>query len=288
MKRVLIVLILLIVIWLGYTVVVNGFENESLNLKIAGYKDIEKDSEVMTTELAAYDRKNKTEYDLAISDLNSAITKYKSTKDNYYKLVEEMGVAEETEEEEEPLVLPQKEVYDLDFLWTNIGLYAKKEGVEVTLQIEKDAMTANNTSLGYTNCNLKFNAKGDYIAITNFIDSIEADDMLGFEIRDFKMSTKEGNFVIYDVPLNNETLLEVTSQQNTTQNADGTANTANGTVGNETVSPDGNATSNTTNNTVDNSVTNTTTNEVSNNSTNNTSNNVANNTSNNTANNSVQ
>ena len=286
MKRVLIILILLVFIWLGYTIVVKGFSNETLKLKIAGYKEIQEDSETMATELAAYDRKNKTEFDTALSDLSSAITRYKKTKENYYSLVEEMGIVDEEEEQEDVVVVPQKEVYDMGYLWTQVGLYAEKEGVEVTLTVEKDALSGSSSSSGYTNCNLKFVLTGNYISMTNFIDHLEADDKLAFEIRDFKMESGLASFTVYTIPVDEQTLLEISSQQSTDVNGTNTGDGQNGTVGNETVSPDNstNTTSNdVSNNTTNNTVNNATSNQTTNNTTNSTSN-VANNTSNNTVN----
>ncbi len=135
MKRILIILLLILFGWFAYTVVTTGYENEKLSLKIAGYTEIQDNSEQMTKELAAYNKRNKNDYESALSKLDIAIKGYKDTKAEYERILEEMNISQEPGDS----VVPQKEIYNIDYLFTKIGTYAKKQGVDLNLKLEKQS-----------------------------------------------------------------------------------------------------------------------------------------------------
>jgi len=67
---------------------------------------------------------------------------------------------------------------------------------------------------------LNFTITGDYISITEFISSLEDNDQLSFEIRDFMLEkggeNLQATFVVKEVPINSKDLLSVpTSAQST-------------------------------------------------------------------------
>ena len=267
MKRVLIIIFLILSIWFAYTVVTNGVNIEKFNLKIAGYNEIKNDSEEMTKELAAYNKRNKNDYETALTGLNSSIKTYKDAKAEYENVVEELNL---NSTGENGVVVPQKEVYDIDYLWTRIGNYARREGVDLTMYVEKDSLL-DTTALGYVTCILKFSLNAGYMNASNFIDDLEKDDELGFEIRDFRMTSKSSQFSVYNIPVNEAVITQFQTQSNnqnqdnnqdsTNSNNTQTGNSSNNQiVGNETVSP--NNTSNSTNNETSNIVNNSTANNT--------------------------
>ena len=90
---------------------------------------------------------------------------------------------------------------------------------------------------GYVTCILKFSVTGQYIDISNFIDDLEVDDELGFEIRDFNMVSQMAEFNVYNLPLNPEVLTEVQpegSSNTTTTDSNQVQNTVNNTTSNST------------------------------------------------------
>lgn len=273
MKRVLIIILLILSILLGYSLVTKGFSNDKMEFSVSSYNDIGDQSEVLTMAVAAYNKKNDKEYQTILNNLNSSITKYEKTKGEYEDLIAEIGSTEEvTNEEDDIVVVPSLTVYEIDFLWATIGNYAKKEGLTITMDVNKSS--ASTESLGYGLYNLSFSVSGQYINIANFLYHLEDDDKLGFEIRNYSMTSGSATFTIYNVPLNSDSLLDnsvtltETDGTETTeggeQSTEENSNTAN-TVGTETVTSNNTTnTDNTTNST--NTVNNTT--NVTNNTTN--------------------
>ena len=70
--------------------------------------------------------------------------------------------------------------YKIERLWIALENYAKKEGIELKLDVA-DTNVADVYDLNVT-------VKGEYIQITDFIYDIEKDDTLGFKILKFKMT----------------------------------------------------------------------------------------------------
>lgn len=261
MKRVLIIVALIAVAWFGITIVKDGFQNENFNIDIASYQGLEEKSAGLTKSVSNYNTKNQDEYQAELVNLNNSIKKYKNSKAQYEELIAELDNESPKEILEEQVIYSDKKRYDIDFLLTTLGTYGNKEGVTVTLELEKSTtQDANASKYGYTLCNLRFMLTGTYVDIANFLYDIEGDSELAFEIRDFNMTKNEADFAVKDVRINSDTLIE-TKTTNSTPNP-------------STTTPSG-----TTNNTTSNTNTTNNTNRVSNNVN---SNNVSNSTNRNT------
>ena len=212
MKRVLIVIALLILIWFGYTVITNGFTNEALNIDISSHKTIEKKSNELTKSLASYNKKNDEEYETAKNSLSASIKSYETAKEEYEKVLEEIGIAEENQETNQEILTLSTKVYEIDFLLTTLGTYANRESVDVTLNLTKSTNSGGYAGTGYTLCNLQFIVSGEYIRIANFVSDLESDDELAFEIRNYTMlptnDTVSAEFVVYNIPINSATLID--------------------------------------------------------------------------------
>lgn len=257
MKRVIIIILLVIAIVLGYQIVVNGVENSDGEILVSSYTQVEDDSEDLSTDIAAYNTLNDTQYKAMLTSLSTSITNYKEAKEEYDALIAELEtMVDETTEEEVVYVSPET-VYEIDFLWATVGNYAKAEGITMTMDISK-ASSAGTQLTGYDNYNLSFSVTGQYIDIASFLYAIEDDDRLNFEIRNFSMTSGAATFTVPNVPIDNETLSQSTTSNSTTPTTeDGTEVTTDGstdensntTVGNETVSSNSTNSTNTTNDT---------------------------------------
>ena len=78
------------------------------------------------------------------------------------------------------------DLYDLEFLWTELGNYSRKNTVAMKMNIARST-TSYSESEEYIICDLDFDVIGGYINVTDFIYDLEDDDRFGFEICEFSM-----------------------------------------------------------------------------------------------------
>lgn len=134
--------------------------------------------------------------------------------------------------------------YDIDYLWTKLGNYAKDENVVIKIEVTSGGASANLY-------NLNFTVTGSYVGTTDFIYDIENDSKLGFKIDNFKMISGDnaevvGSFVCQDIPLSVGNI-ENSSEEKTTDTKDSTkANSSNTNTTNTTTNTNTNTTSKTT------------------------------------------
>lgn len=229
MRKILISIVFCLLLIGSAFFVVNGMSK----IKVAGFTGIdEKDQEV--------ESKN-TELSNIIS-----IT-YANTESNLKKTANTL-IDSKTEYENQAMLsssnkssyAAQLETYDIDYLWTKLGNYAKDEGVVIKIELTSSGASSNLY-------NLNFTASGSYVGITNFIYDIENDSRLGFKIDEFKMTASDnGNsitatFTCKEIPVKVGTI-----EARTTDQANTDANSSNN---NTTNSVDSNTTSDTTNTT---------------------------------------
>ena len=110
------------------------------------------------------------------------------------------------------------DLYDVDFLWTTIGNYATQKGVTLQLYVTKSETTTA-VSSEYVMCDLNFTITGEYIAITDFIYSIEDDATLNFEVSDFLLEkggeNLQATFIVREIPINSKNLSSVPTTSTT-------------------------------------------------------------------------
>ena len=99
MRRLLLLSLVILLGFFCYTCVVDGFQIDSLDLKIASYSTIEETSEKMTKEQATYNKINNDEFENANTQLTVTIKKYENTKKEYKELIETLGIEEDSDEE---------------------------------------------------------------------------------------------------------------------------------------------------------------------------------------------
>lgn len=215
MRKILIALVLIIALVFCFNVVSNGLElGESF--KIANYGDVGTASKQIDTLISQLINLNDTGFAAKKSEINSAITQYKTMKEQYESLINMINTTPDKAQEAMSLV----ETYDIDFLWTIIGSYATEEGINLKMDLMKSNFFDNLDEAGYTMCDLKFTVSGEYIAITEFIYDIEDDSRLGFEITNFEMSKGGDNllatFSIVGIPVSNRNLSKIQTSIETT------------------------------------------------------------------------
>ena len=191
-----------------------------------------------------------------ISDLSNVISvTYANTESNLKRTANTLQDSK-TEYENQaalsnsqsPSYASQLETYDIDYLWTKLGNYARDEKVVIKIDL-----VASGTSTNLYNLN--FTTTGAYVNITNFIYDIENDSKLGFKIDEFKMNgsgdTLTATFSCKEVPIKVGSIDQATSnnQGGTTQSGSTTDTTGASAQGNTTSTTTGtNTTSNTTSN----------------------------------------
>lgn len=226
MRKLIILVILALSIFLCYTMVANGLEiGESI--AISNYEKVETSSKDIDTLISELVNLNDIEYKTKQETLKSTIDSYKKAKEEYEEM-ESVIEAANNQEVEISLV----DIYDVDFLWTIIGNYGTEEGISLKFDVTRSA-SSSLVSEEYTMCDLKFTISGDYIALTDFIYDIEEDSKLGFEISDFEIArggeNLQATFTVKEVPINNENLTELQTSVDTGASVVDNTNTVNNT-----------------------------------------------------------
>ena len=203
MRKYLLILILIITGVLCFSLMIGGLKVGDFKL-VKSYNDVSKISQEKKQIVSDLKQKNATEFMAKKAALNTAVQEYKTKKAQYDKLVEAGQIKE--------AAYNSVDLYDIDFLWTTIGIYAAENKVTLQFDVSKSA-SATAISPEYVMCDLNFTVTGEYIDITDFIYSIENDDKLNFEISNFAMEkggeNLQATFVVKKVPVNSKTLSSV-------------------------------------------------------------------------------
>ena len=130
-----------------------------------------------------------------------------------------------------PSYASKLEKYDIDYLWTKLGNYAKDENVVIKIELVSGGASQNLY-------NLNFTVTGSYMDTTTFIYDIENDSKLGFKIDEFKMAPGGSEaltttFVCKEIPIN---VGKVDDSSQTTTSSGSTDNTSSGTSSSQTQS----------------------------------------------------
>lgn len=216
MRKAILILLLFIMCVCFFSIMCFGFKIG--NLKVNSYSEIETANIEKKVLLSQLNEKNVTEFNNKKAALNKAIQVYQSKKSEYDKLVSEGKITNTS-------IYNSIDLYDIDFLWTTIGNYATEKGVTLQFDVIKSA-TSTSISSEYVMCDLNFTVTGEYIAITDFIYSLEDDDKLNFELSNFLLEkggeNLQATFVVKDIPINSKNLSTVPTSGAT--NYDGSSN----------------------------------------------------------------
>lgn len=203
MRKYVLIFCLIIFAILFFIIMFFGIKLGSFEIK--SYKEVQKvatEEKAISSEL---NQKNNVEFEEKNEALVQAVSDYNNTKNRYDELLKEGKITSND-------LYNSIDLYDVDFLWATIGNYATQKGVTLQLDVTKSA-TKTAVSSEYVMCDLKFTVTGEYIAITDFIYSLEDDDTLGFEISEFLLEkggeNLQATFIVKEVPINNKNLSSV-------------------------------------------------------------------------------
>ena len=214
MKNILMTLISLLLIVLTVTLMVNGISIG--NIQISSIQQISKKNENLDKRIDETNSLNNITYKNALSDLNEATKKLATSKSNYLNIA---SVSSEAEIKE----ANQEKSYAMEYLWSQIGNHATGEGVNIKLEISSTGASNKNT--------LNFTVQGSYIAIRNFIYSLENDEDLAFKIENFKISgsgeTLSSTFTVPDIGINTENISSSSSSSSKSRTENKTENSSN-------------------------------------------------------------
>ena len=200
MRKLLLILITLVIALIFGIIVLWG--TQIGKFRIYSYDEIVAVSNEKTALLSELDTKNVSEYNKTLKALQTAVQTYEKTKSEYDRLVQEGKI-------DENAVYNSIDLYDVGQLGKKIRNYAKEKNVTLNLEVTP-SVTSTSISSEYVMCDLNFKVSGEYIAITDFIYSIEDDDTLGFEIKDFSLVSEEGvlraTFSTKNIPITSQSL----------------------------------------------------------------------------------
>ena len=221
MRKILFIILIILLIVMSGFIIAKGFEIGKLD--IWGVKSIIAKNDSIDQKNSELSNLVSVTYPETLSELNTSAETLTTTKKEYENkavLVSDSSYYMQTEK------------YEIEFLWTKLGNYAKDRKVQIKIDV------TNSTTSGLYDLN--FTVAGKYSNVTDFIYDIENDSKLGFKIEDFHMSATEGGvqgtFSCKEIDIKIDKI-EV-NQQNTdenTENTDNTTDTTNTTETNNTV-----------------------------------------------------
>lgn len=231
MKKLLITLVIVLLIILTGITIIKGVTIGKWS--ILGVKQIQEKNDKLDEHIQTATKLASTDYQAKIRSLNNSIKELQTKKKSYEDMVN-------VSTEGQVNMANQSQDYKIEYLWIQIGNYAKSEGVEMTMEVVRSS--SGNEDL----YDLSFTAKGAYIGIADFITHIEDDADLGFRIENFRMiSSSENNsilqatFICKDIKISgissntiDNTLVDNNSENTTNENtASGkTSNSSNNTA----------------------------------------------------------
>lgn len=162
------------------------------------------------------------------ADLDKQIEEAKTVNERYTQNLSKLkkDISTLTEAKEECLNLinvstdsqikqaTQTKNYTIEYLWSRLGNHATSEGVTINIDITAGTIAEYRT--------IRFTVAGNYLAITNFITSLENDPALEFTIDDFTMSQSVCNFTVKDVKIKQEKTSVSTQTNNVSETENNT------------------------------------------------------------------
>ncbi len=216
MKKILLILIIILLIVAVYFALSSGISIG--NIHVLGIQQIIEANKSLDEKIQELNQSIDVAFPKKMDDLNVASEKFKTAKEEYLNLTN-------VSSDQEILDAMKQESYTIEYLWARIGNHAKKQGVNIELQI-----VSNDTGVSGM-YNLNFTVDGSYIAITNFISAIENDGELNFRIQGFNLNPNQGNilrstFTVKNVAIQGNTSTQTVQeeQNNNAQNNNAQSN----------------------------------------------------------------
>lgn len=196
MKRILITIANILLLVALFLTMTKGFSIKSF--QVLSFRGLKEASDGLETKIKDVN-KEANEYKKSLNTIQQDTQKLTKAKKDYLDLVSVSSASEIQE-------ALQTKTYTIEYLWSRVGNYATKEGVNVTMSIASSTLNAE----GYKNLN--FTVSGEYFAINQFIRDIENDSNLDFTIDSFDMTASQATFVIKNVKIQQEASDKITTQ----------------------------------------------------------------------------
>ena len=216
MRKLLISILLILLVIMTVLCVKNGINIGPLH--VLGISQIQEVNGELTKKIAEAKSTN-DDYTNKLTEIKKLITDLGETRNEYLQTI---NVSTESEIKE----ATQTKNYTIEYLWSQVGNHATQEGVSIKMDVvsgvTEDAR------------NLNFTVSGNYLAITNFITSLENDSSLQFTIDEFSMTQNQCTFVVRDVFIKHEntTVTEEKSDESESSDEDSKQNNTNTTTNN--------------------------------------------------------
>lgn len=199
MKKIILIIMIILLSIIAYSTITKGYSIG--NLEVLSVNKIKSINEQLESEIVATERLKSETFKQKMSDLNSASKQLLKEKASYQ---EQIAYSKEADIEK----AMQTQKYDVEVLWTKIGMYATKNGVQLKFDIlQKNEDKSKRLKL----CDLKFTATGTYISLTDFIADLERDAKLSFTIEGFTLvpgasqRNLQATFKVTDIAINSNT-----------------------------------------------------------------------------------
>ena len=216
MRKVLISILVILLIVLAYFTIFQGISIG--NFEILSASGIVGLNDELTAKIEEANRKIKNDLQSKRTELSQSGSTLLQNKESYYRVA---NVSTESETSK----ANTQETYDIEYLWLRIGRHARTEGVNIRMDVMNGTTGDENTK------NLSFTVIGQYVAIIDFVSSIEDDSELAFRIENFNLLPDGTNLkATFDI-----TGIRI-KIENTTQSVSGTNNE---TAAEGTATPDG-------------------------------------------------
>lgn len=225
MRKILISILVCLLLIGSVFFMVNGMSK----IDVKGFKGISEKNDELDAKILELSNVISVTYENTASNLRRTANTLQESKTEY----ENQAILSSANS---PSYAAQLESYDIDYLWTRLGNYAKEEGVIIKIDLVASGTSKNLYDLNFT-------VTGGYVNITDFIYDIENDSNLGFKIDEFKMGSQSGSTVYATFSCNEIPI--IVGNVDSTENTDttGTTNSTNTNTTNTTNTTGSNTTS---------------------------------------------
>ncbi len=209
MKKILIILLIILLLTLSYFAIFRGISFGKF--EVLSVERIQEENDKLTQEIEQTEKLKISDYSQKTKDLEDSISKLLTAKEEYKDL-------ENVSTDGEIKKASRQETYKIEYIWTRIGSHATSEGVELKLDITSGETSEEDVK------NLSFTVTGNYIAVINFVLSIEDDSQLGFRIENFKIlpgsgeNGRQATFTVRNVRIKQENATANVSTEQTITN----------------------------------------------------------------------
>lgn len=203
MRKILLIIIIILILALGYVSLAKGLYIGPFH--ILSLKQVKEESENLKAKIEEANIQIDSKYPQSIKEVKEAAKAMQEAKSKYLEYTN-------LSSDKDILEARTQKSYAIEFLWAKLGTHARREGINLKLEIVSSSTGANDVN------DLQFTVDGSYIAITNFIYAIENDSDLDFRIQNFKLLPNNGNILKGTFKVSNVGIQGNDSSISTTEN----------------------------------------------------------------------